>query len=137
VDGEEGLGNEVLWLQTITGRSGAKLTIVLCPLCDFSLSDDEVNVVASNLAVMRFPRDVYTEIRDHIASHLERLALLSLPEKEDVEVESSTKQVSNLTLEEESMMSSWQSLYYFTIPQKAYQSPWRACRRSQRAGPRF
>ncbi|KAL2848944.1 ankyrin repeat-containing domain protein [Aspergillus pseudodeflectus] len=49
---------------------------------------------------MRFSGDVYTEIRDHIASHLERLALLSLPEKESVEVESSDTRVSHPTLEE-------------------------------------
>jgi hypothetical protein len=76
--------------------------ILLCPLCDFSLSaiDDGAHVIASDLAVMRFSRDVYTEIRDHVASHLERLALLSLPEKGNVEAESSAKQASHLTLEE-------------------------------------
>ncbi|KAL2846943.1 hypothetical protein BJY01DRAFT_168120 [Aspergillus pseudoustus] len=80
----------------------AESDVLLCPLCDFSLSaiEDGINVPASKLAVMRFPGDVHTEIRDHVASHMERLALLSLPEREDVEAESSAKRVSHLTLEE-------------------------------------
>jgi hypothetical protein len=44
--------------------------IFLCPLCDFSLSaiDDKPNDITSNLAIMRFSEEVYTEIWDHVAS---------------------------------------------------------------------
>ncbi|KAL4931109.1 esterase/lipase family protein [Aspergillus undulatus] len=73
--------------------------ILLCPMCDFSLSeiDNAVSVDVRHLSVMRFSEDVYKEIRAHIASHLESLALLSLPEREDVEAHSSVNQISHST----------------------------------------
>ncbi|KAK2761347.1 hypothetical protein FQN54_001869 [Arachnomyces sp. PD_36] len=83
------------------GQSRASGDILLCPMCDLSLSevDDLGEVDIGNLSVMRFSDEVYKEIREHIASHMEKIALFSLPERKDVEAESSAKQVSDLTSE--------------------------------------
>ncbi|KAL4789814.1 hypothetical protein BDV19DRAFT_394697 [Aspergillus venezuelensis] len=68
--------------------------IPLCPLCNFSLTDIgyEHHTNNKDLAIMRFPDELGKEIRDHLVSHMERLALLSLPEKVDVDLQSSDNQ---------------------------------------------
>lgn len=57
-------------------------TLSACLFCD----EPETKLDApENHAVGSFPEDSFKSIRDHIASHLETLALISLPEREDIE----------------------------------------------------
>lgn len=56
-----------------------------CPMCDFTLEDLDLSpTVRSNLGVARLPSHVYKEVRNHIATHLENIALLALPERDDL-----------------------------------------------------
>lgn len=48
---------------------------------------------------MRFSKEVHQEIKQHIASHMGRIALLSLPARDDFEAESSARELSRSTLD--------------------------------------
>ena len=63
--------------------------IALCPLCHFSLSDVDAppDAELKDLGTSSFPGPLHREIRDHIAGHLERIALLSLPDRDDLDEE--------------------------------------------------
>lgn len=56
--------------------------LLACPFCE----EDETRVeVVGDSIVASFPKNSYKRIRDHVCGHLETLALLSLPEREDIE----------------------------------------------------
>jgi hypothetical protein len=60
-------------------------THVICPLCPFSIEkpkSGEHNVRSYDIGSMH---DGWKVMRDHIAAHLESIALLSLPEQEEIE----------------------------------------------------
>ena len=67
--------------------------IALCPLCHFSLSDVDAppDAELKDLGISSFPGSLHREIRDHIAGHLESIALLSLPERDDLDEEVSNE----------------------------------------------
>ncbi|KAB8300074.1 hypothetical protein EYC80_000307 [Monilinia laxa] len=61
------------------GKAGA------CPLCPFSLDLSENSSKTNKLEVSIASNPVSKKLCDHIAAHMEAIALLSLPEREDLE----------------------------------------------------
>ncbi|THV52280.1 hypothetical protein BGAL_0083g00020 [Botrytis galanthina] len=56
-----------------------------CPLCPFSVDIPERNALPDNLEVAKASLPVSKELCDHIAAHMEAIALLSLPERDDLD----------------------------------------------------
>lgn len=66
----------------LASRSQQSNILLACPFCE----EDETRVeVVGDSVGASFPKNSYKRIRDHICGHLETLALLSLPEREDVD----------------------------------------------------
>lgn len=67
-------------------RQSGTMTIPFCPLCDFAVEDVPPSLAeAPDLEFARLPEDVHKEVRDHIATHLEKIALLCLPERDELQ----------------------------------------------------
>lgn len=56
-----------------------------CPLCPFSVEISEDNQALENLEVAKTSRPTSKKLCDHIAAHMEAIALLSLPERDDLD----------------------------------------------------
>ncbi|CAD6439834.1 95dec5dc-9321-4a63-a1f5-995e7d561e74 [Sclerotinia trifoliorum] len=56
-----------------------------CPLCPFSVEISEDNQVPDSLEVAKTSRPASKKLCDHIAAHMEAIALLSLPERDDLD----------------------------------------------------
>ena len=67
--------------------------VALCPLCHFSLGDVDAppDAELEDLGISSFPGSLHRGIMDHIAGHLESIALLSLPDRDDVDEEVSNE----------------------------------------------
>ncbi|KAH7136155.1 hypothetical protein B0J11DRAFT_520040 [Dendryphion nanum] len=57
----------------------------LCPLCPFSTEDTESDISAYGFASVNKTKDTFRRVRDHVANHLEAIALLSLPVGENID----------------------------------------------------
>ncbi|KAF7904376.1 hypothetical protein EAF00_001710 [Botryotinia globosa] len=67
------------------GNDNESHTVGACPLCPFSVDIPEHNALPDNLEVEKASLPVSKELCDHIAAHMEAIALLSLPERDDLE----------------------------------------------------
>ena len=67
--------------------------VALCPLCHFSLGDVDAppDAELEDLGILSFPGSLHRGIMDHIAGHLESIALLSLPDRADLDEEVSNE----------------------------------------------
>ncbi|RAL67650.1 hypothetical protein DID88_008399 [Monilinia fructigena] len=73
------------------GEAGA------CPLCPFSLNLSENNYKTNKLEVSTVSDPATKKLCDHIAAHMEAIALLSLPERDDLEDANSNERESENT----------------------------------------
>ncbi|KAM0154324.1 hypothetical protein ACHAQE_000828 [Botrytis cinerea] len=67
------------------GNENESHTAGACPLCPFSVDIPEHNPSTNNLEVAEASLTSSKKLRDHIASHMEAIALLSLPERDDLD----------------------------------------------------
>ncbi|TGO51259.1 hypothetical protein BCON_0165g00090 [Botryotinia convoluta] len=67
------------------GNENESHTAGACPLCPFSVDIQEHNASPGSLEVAKASLPVSKELCDHIAAHMEAIALLSLPERDDLD----------------------------------------------------
>jgi hypothetical protein len=82
-------------------HKGIPESLSLCPMCTFCLADIEVppGMSFEDFSIASFPKNLYQEIKDHMAEHLETIALLSLPGRDDLDEveEESSEQISGMS----------------------------------------
>ncbi|KAF7955168.1 uncharacterized protein EAE97_000427 [Botrytis byssoidea] len=67
------------------GNDKESHTAGACPLCPFSVDVPKHDALPENLEVEKASLPVSKELCDHIAVHMEAIALLSLPERDDLD----------------------------------------------------
>ncbi|KAF7874884.1 hypothetical protein EAF04_002058 [Stromatinia cepivora] len=82
---------------TLNGKESGADKAGACPLCPFSVEISEDNQVPDNLEVAKTSKPASKKLCDHIAAHMEAIALLSLPERDDLDDAGSNERESENT----------------------------------------
>ncbi|KAJ8064734.1 hypothetical protein OCU04_007052 [Sclerotinia nivalis] len=82
---------------TLNGNESGVERAGACPLCPFSVEISEDNQASDSLEVAKTSRPASKKLCDHIAAHMEAIALLSLPERDDLDDADSNERESENT----------------------------------------
>ncbi|TGO92413.1 hypothetical protein BPOR_0003g00110 [Botrytis porri] len=70
---------------TYDGNENESHTVGACPLCPFSVDNSEHDLLPDNLEIAKASPPASKKLCNHIAAHMEAIALLSLPERDDLD----------------------------------------------------